>query len=104
MYEQRVDMDIAARKPGSSSHLSRDPLLSMLPWRDIASVGPCNGGHGIKLRLRHMLHDETEDVEYDALIVGTGYDRQLWRTIAFTPGANSLYDAFGRGLDRKSVV
>lgn len=99
MYEQRVEADRAAssRAPALASPIDRDPLLNILPWREIESANA--KGAGVQLQIRHTLHDQSETVGYDAVIVATGYDRQQWRDILFSSDGSSLLDVFGRGMD-----
>jgi len=99
MYEQRVEADRAAtsRAPRLAGPIDRDPLLQIQPWREIESAKA--QGAGVQLRMRHKLHDQVEDVHYDAVIVATGYDRQSWRNILFASDGSSLLDVFGRGME-----
>ncbi|GAA5833682.1 hypothetical protein JCM11251_003204 [Rhodosporidiobolus azoricus] len=88
MYMQRVEEDISARSSASSSNIVLDPHLALKPFSELVSASVDLSSSAVTLTLHNPILGETREVEYDAVICGTGYDRQAWRQILF-PSASS---------------
>ncbi|GAA5830393.1 hypothetical protein JCM3766R1_002702 [Sporobolomyces carnicolor] len=85
MYAQKVEEDVAQRNASrgqDDSGLLLDPKLNILPYTTLlsASIAPSSA---IELELRNTIKEENRTVEYDAIICGTGYDRQAYRNYLF---------------------
>ncbi|GAA6042901.1 hypothetical protein JCM8097_002760 [Rhodosporidiobolus ruineniae] len=91
MYAQKVEEDIAARSFISASDLKRDPKLTLKPFTELvrAELSPSSSSSAstptVTLTLHNPILGETNDVEYDLVVCGTGYDRQAWRHLLFPP-------------------
>ncbi|GAA5902510.1 hypothetical protein JCM6882_002771 [Rhodosporidiobolus microsporus] len=91
MYAQKLEEDIAARSSSSASNLTLDPRLNLKPFSELVAASVNPSSTAITLTLHNPILSETREVEYDAVICGTGYDRQAWRQILF-PAASSAAD------------
>lgn len=84
MYAQKVEEDVTARNSSreDESALRLDPKLNILPYTTLvsASIGPSGA---IRLDLRNTIREENRTIEYDAIVCGTGYDRQAYRNVLF---------------------
>ncbi|GAA5941186.1 uncharacterized protein JCM15063_006394 [Sporobolomyces koalae] len=81
MYAQKVEEDIAERNKDESA-LLLDPKLTILPYTTLLSATVTESST-IDLELRNTIKEETRNVVYDAIVCGTGYDRQAYRNILF---------------------
>ncbi|BGP43766.1 hypothetical protein JCM10450v2_007964 [Rhodotorula kratochvilovae] len=92
MYHQKVEEDIAARTGSAVKSLARDPHLNVRPYTEIREAriaSTSSSSPAIRLTLFNPITRETREVEYDALVCGTGYDRQGWRNMLFPPSSAS---------------
>ncbi|GAA6052828.1 hypothetical protein JCM3770_006272 [Rhodotorula araucariae] len=92
MYHQKVEEDIAARTNNPAKSLARDPHLNVRPYTEIREARIASSSSSspvICLTLFNPITRETREVEYDALVCGTGYDRQGWRNMLFPPSSSS---------------
>lgn len=93
MYDQQVEEDISARSPASASDLVSQPRLNIKPFTELVSAEVDPFSSAIILTLYNPVLRETREVEYDAVVCGTGYDRQAWRNILFAPSSVLDYTA-----------
>ncbi|BGO95943.1 hypothetical protein NBRC10512_005473 [Rhodotorula toruloides] len=84
MYDQKVEEDVAVRTGSPASSLTRDPHLNIRPYTEIREARPTPSG-AIELVLFNPITREERSVTYDAVVCGTGYDRQAWRRLLFPP-------------------
>ncbi|GAA6009416.1 uncharacterized protein JCM10292_004285 [Rhodotorula paludigena] len=89
MYGQKVDEDIAARSGIGAEELVRDPRLNIRPYTELREARADPSTSAITLSLFNPITRESREVEYDAIVCGTGYDRQGWRNIMFPPSSRS---------------
>ncbi|GAA5962679.1 hypothetical protein JCM3765_006164 [Sporobolomyces pararoseus] len=85
MYAQKLEEDIAERNVSrgeDASELLLDPKLNICPYTTILSASIASSS-AVQLELRNTIKEENRTVEYDAIICGTGYDRQAYRNILF---------------------
>lgn len=92
MYAQKVEEDVTGRTNGDESALLLDPKLNILPYTTLlsASIAPSSA---IELSLRNTIKEENRTVEYDAIVCGTGYDRQAYRNILFPTSTTDATDS-----------
>lgn len=89
MYAQKVDEDIASSltsSPTSASNLLLDPKLIIHPYSELLEVLQASGGEsdqGITTTFRNSATKAETITSYDAIVCGTGYDRQGWKEILF---------------------
>lgn len=92
MYSQKVEEDIAARTGSAAKDLAHDPRLNVRPYTEIREahvVSSDSCSPAIRLSLFNPITREAREVEYDAIVCGTGYDRQGWRNMLFPPSSAS---------------
>ncbi|KAG9120805.1 hypothetical protein FRC07_003558 [Ceratobasidium sp. 392] len=83
VYAQKVEDAADSRPLGgvSASNTSR-VRINILPYHDISlfSVDDSEASNqpSFTVRTRHLLTGDEEDHAYDAIIMGTGYERQSW--------------------------
>ncbi|GAA6020687.1 hypothetical protein JCM11491_000514 [Sporobolomyces phaffii] len=84
MYAQKVEEDVTERNAskGDESALLLDPKLNILPYTTLLSASIASSS-AIDLELRNTIKEQNRTVEYDAIVCGTGYDRQAYRNILF---------------------
>ena len=82
MYDQRVADDIAKDAIGEAI---TDPLLSIHPYSQLSSASCQSDSHSILLTFVNSLTGGSATTEFDAVIAGTGYERQGWKTLLFPP-------------------
>ncbi|KAH7341529.1 L-lysine 6-monooxygenase (NADPH-requiring)-domain-containing protein [Rhizoctonia solani] len=96
VYAQKVD-DAAESRPlgGVSSPDGARVRINILPYQDISHLSVTDSEMSnqptFSVRLRHLLTGDEQDRGYDAIIMGTGYERQSWMRL------------FGQG-ERKDVA
>ncbi|GAA5934769.1 hypothetical protein JCM1841_005041 [Sporobolomyces salmonicolor] len=86
LYSQKVEEDVLARASSDTAKLLLDPKLVIHPYTNILSASMSPSGV-VSLDLRNIVTDKHRTVEYDAIVCGTGYDRQGWRHILFPSAA-----------------
>lgn len=97
MYAQKVDDAAENRSLGGvpSAEITARVRINILPYQDISSFSASEARafseSSFVVRTRHILTGEEEGRSYDAIIMGTGYERQSWMRL-FEPS------------DRKDVV
>ncbi|GEM11242.1 L-ornithine N5-oxygenase [Rhodotorula toruloides] len=89
MYDQKVEEDIAERTCAPAKDLLHDPRLNIRPYTEIREASPTSSG-AIELVLFNPITREERTETYDAVVCGTGYDRQAWRNILFRPTHESV--------------
>jgi L-ornithine N5-oxygenase len=96
VYAQKVD-DAAESRPlgGVSAPDGARVRINILSYQDTAHLSVSDSEMSneptFSIRLRHLLTGEEHDRGYDAIILGTGYERQSWMRL------------FGQG-ERKDVA
>ncbi|KAJ1307785.1 hypothetical protein OPQ81_001871 [Rhizoctonia solani] len=96
VYAQKVD-DAAQGRPlgGVSAPDGARVRINILPYQDISHLSVADSELSneptFSLRLRHLLTGDEHDRGYDAIVMGTGYERQSWMRL------------FGQG-ERKDVA
>ncbi|GAA5917308.1 hypothetical protein JCM5296_002925 [Sporobolomyces johnsonii] len=88
LYSQKVEEDVLARTSSDPIKLLLDPKLTIHPYTNILSASTSSSG-AVSLDLLNIVLDKHRTVEYDAVVCGTGYDRQLWRQILFPSAASA---------------
>ncbi|BGP35682.1 hypothetical protein JCM10296v2_007534 [Rhodotorula toruloides] len=94
MYDQKVEEDIALRTGSPASSLTHDPHLNIRPYTEIREARPTSSG-AIELVLFNPITREERVETYDAVVCGTGYDRQAWRGLLFPPALESALESEG---------
>ncbi|SGY84514.1 BQ5605_C009g05701 [Microbotryum silenes-dioicae] len=90
MYAQQVEEDIAKRD-GTLDSLKRSPKLIIHPYTEL--VGATTSGaspSSLTLVLRNLVASTVHSEEFDAVVCGTGYDRQAWKGLLFSKSAEDL--------------
>ncbi|SCV74632.1 BQ2448_7661 [Microbotryum intermedium] len=90
MYAQQVEEDIAKRD-GTLDLLKRSPKLIIHPYTEI--IGATTSGSSsssLTLALRNLVASTVHSEEFDAVVCGTGYDRQAWRSLLFSDPTKDL--------------
>lgn len=87
MYDQKVDIDIAASESREAS--TQDPLMTIHPYTTITHAERTE--HGVRLSLTNTTSYKARVVEYDTVVAATGYYRQGWREMLF-PSAEGKSD------------
>ncbi|KAM0789864.1 hypothetical protein ACM66B_006710 [Microbotryomycetes sp. NB124-2] len=90
LYAQQVEADIARRDEGSTERLNRDPRLVIRPFTEVsgAELSAETDKH-IKLRVLNNITSVETVEDFDVVICATGYDRQGWKPLLFTPLSDS---------------
>ncbi|CAE7095548.1 unnamed protein product [Rhizoctonia solani] len=90
VYAQRVD-DAAESRPlgGATAPNGARVRINILPYQDMSHLSVADSemsnGPTFSVRLRHLLTGDEQDGAYDAIVMGTGYERQSWmRFITWT--------------------
>ena len=90
IYAQKV-ADAADSRPlgGVSEADAARVRINILPYQDMSQLSVSEAEMSTEpsfaVRLRHILTGEEQDRSYDAIVVGTGYERQSWMRL-FGPG------------------
>ena len=92
MYAQKVEEDVTRRTNGDNSALLLDPKLNILPYTTLLSASIVSS-HAVELELRNTIKEENRTTEYDAIVCGTGYDRQAYRNILFPTSTTDSTDS-----------
>ncbi|KAK4046044.1 hypothetical protein OIV83_006415 [Microbotryomycetes sp. JL201] len=91
LYAQQVEMDIALRDEGSTRGLHHDPRLVIRPFSDVSGAEHLQSPEEhIKLRILNNLTSVETFEDFDLIICATGYDRQGWKPLLFTPSSSSV--------------
>lgn len=103
VYAQKVE-DAADSRPlgGVTSEDAARVRINILPYQDIASFSAhdaeMSSESTFAVRTRHLLTGEEQNRSYDAVVLGTGYERQSWMRL-FGPSERkdvvSLGEVFG---------
>lgn len=89
MYDQKVDLDIAASKGVEAD--PKDPLMTIHPYTTISHAEKVDDA--VRLSLMNTTLFQSRTVEYDFVVAATGYDRQGWREMLFpSDGATATDD------------
>ncbi|KAK4046793.1 hypothetical protein OIO90_006435, partial [Microbotryomycetes sp. JL221] len=91
LYAQQVEDDIAQRDGDTDENLRRDPRLGIRPFTEICGAD-MNERRSLRLRILNSVTAVESVEEYDVIICGTGYDRQGWKDILFTPPSTAKPD------------
>lgn len=85
MYAQKVEDDIAASDDDSASAttLLSDPLLVIHPYSEVVETRLQS--KRVQVTIRNSVVGTVDIIEYDALILGTGYTRSDWKQLLFPP-------------------
>jgi L-ornithine N5-oxygenase len=103
VYAQKVE-DAADSRPlgGVSAPDAARVRINILPYQDMSHLSmtdaEMSSEPSFAIRLRHLLTGEEQNRSYDAIILGTGYERQSWMRL-FGPGEHKdvtpLSEVFG---------
>ncbi|CUA68502.1 L-ornithine N5-oxygenase [Rhizoctonia solani] len=96
VYAQKVDDAAEGRPLGSVSPSDGARVrINILPYQDMSHLSVSGSEMSNKptftVRLRHLLTGDEQERGYDAIIMGTGYERQSWMRL------------FGRGEHKDAV-
>ncbi|KAG9102474.1 hypothetical protein FRC06_001981 [Ceratobasidium sp. 370] len=103
VYAQKVEDAAGSRPLGgvSSPNMSR-VRINILPYQSISSFSvndsEVSSEPSFSVRARHLLTGDEQDRSYDAVIMGTGYERQSWMRMFESSGRKdgvSLGEVFG---------
>ncbi|QRV90036.1 L-lysine 6-monooxygenase (NADPH-requiring) protein [Ceratobasidium sp. AG-Ba] len=103
VYAQKVE-DAADGRPlgGVSSPNASRVRINIMPYEDISSfsvdAAEISSQPSFSVRTRHLLTGDEQDRSYDAIILGTGYERQSWMRMfesSERKGGVSLSEVFG---------
>lgn len=93
MYAQQVDEDIIASEHGDAqTSINLDSKLTIHPYSNIFHAA-AQGASTITLSVEHVLTRKSKHVEYDVVLLGTGYDRQSWKDILFAENTGEKEEA-----------